>query len=99
MKKSLFFMLLFSIIFIFSSCLPLEDLLGDDTTDVDFTEDEYQNVKLIYTAYNEGAAYSISELEERALTNAGANNVMSLYSFFKGEITLNQHFSRAMGDR
>ncbi|MGM0640812.1 MAG: hypothetical protein ACQESN_05270 [Thermotogota bacterium] len=99
MKKSLFFILLLSIIFIFSSCLPLEDLFGDDTTDVDFTEDEYQNVKLIYTAYNEGAAYSLEELEERALTNAGANNVMSLYSFFKGEITLEQHLTKAMGDR
>jgi len=98
MKKSLFFTLLLSIIFIFSSCVLLNDSNTNTGTNIDWTEDEYQNVKLIYTAYNEGASLSISELEELALTHAGANNVMSLYSFFKGEITLEQHFTKAMGD-
>ena len=103
MKKSLFFILLLSIIFIFSSCVPLEDLFGDDMTDIDFTEDEYQNVKLIYTAYNEGwGNYDLEELKERALTNAGANEVMFLFSYFKGNITfdelINDYLTRAFGD-
>lgn len=88
MKKSLFFILLLSIIFIFSSCVPLEDLFGDDTTDVDFTEDD---VKLIYTAYNEGwGNYGLEELEERAKNNLGAQKVIYFYSYFKDEINLNE---------
>jgi len=91
MKKSLFFTLLLSIIFIFSSCVLLNDSNTNTGTNIDWTEDEYQNVKLIYTAYNEGwGDYPFSELETRAENNNGAEKVIYFYSYFKDEINLNE---------
>lgn len=103
MKKSLFFTLLLSIIFIFSSCVLLNDSNTNTGTNIDWTEDEYQNVKLIYTAYNEGwGNYGLEELKERALTNAGANEVMFLFSYFEGNISfdelINDYLTRAFGE-
>lgn len=95
MKRSLFFTLLLSIIFIFSSCVMLndifnfeEDYVEDTLAFYDLSEsDQYEIVEIVATAYNAGANNDYNTIVEISnyATYTYDNNVLDYFKYFTGK--------------
>ncbi|TGG87957.1 hypothetical protein [Geotoga petraea] len=95
MKKSLFFTLLLSIIFIFSSCVPLGDIFNFEENyvedSIDFyelpLEDQYEIVEIVATAYNKGGNNSLQQLQTYIDSDSYSydDNVLDYFKYFTGK--------------
>lgn len=95
MKKSLFFILLLSIIFIFSSCVMLNDIFNFEEDFVEDTlafydlplEDQYEIVEIVATAYNAGGNKDYNTIVEISnyATYTYDDNVLDYFKYFTGK--------------
>lgn len=95
MKKSLFFILLFSIIFLLSSCVMVNDIFKFDQTYVEDSIDFYKLsddaqfdiVRIMATAYNAGANNDLTTITSlmNSSTYTYDDYVLAYFKFFTGK--------------